>query len=312
MTFKYTFDNKRYHTFNYYLKNTYNQKVAKIALNANFNCPNRDGTKAIGGCIFCNAKGSSDYSSPYVGNLIEQYQEYKEKYIDPKWPNAKTIAYFQAFSNTYGPISKIKNMIQPFLEKKEVVEISLATRADCLNEEIVEFLNSLTKTKVIWLEIGLQSSKDESLKFLNRAETFKEFKEKMKLLENTNIKVCIHLINGIINETKSDMLKTIKDLRNIKIHAVKFHMLEILKDTKLSFLDKINNYKMLNLDEYIDILISQLELLNPEIIVQRICGDASFEELIKPLWVRDKLKIRNELDKKMKELNSWQGKYYEC
>lgn len=311
MEFNYTSDNKRYHTFSYYLKKTYNNKVAKIALDANFNCPNRDGSKAYGGCIFCNAVGSSDFSEPYIGDLEKQYLDYKTKYIDKKWPNAYTIAYFQAFSNTYGPLDKIKKMCEIFIDKKEVVELSIATRADCLTDEIITYLNSLTNQKTIWLELGLQSSNNQTLAFLNRAETFEEFKETLKKLEKTNIKVCIHLINGIVNENKEDMLQTIKDLNQLKFDGIKFHMLEILKHTKLSFLDLKYNYQLISMEEYLEILIAQLELLKPEVIIHRICGDAPCDELIKPLWVRDKLKIRNNLDKLMKAKNTWQGKKYE-
>lgn len=311
MEFKYTIDNKRYHTLNYYLRTTYGKKVAKIALDANYNCPNRDGTKAHGGCIFCNAVGSSDFSEPYIGDLEKQYLDYKIKYIDKKWPDAYTIAYFQAFSNTYGPLDKIQRMCELFIDRKEVVELSIATRADCLTDEIIEYLDSLTHKKTIWLELGLQSSNNKTLNFLNRAETFEEFAATLKKLEKTNIKICIHLINGIVNETKEDMLKTIKDINKLHFHGVKFHMLEVLKRTKLSFLDLKHNYQLIDMEQYLEILIEQLELLKPEIIIHRICGDAPSDELVKPKWVRDKLKIRNTLDKLMKAKNTWQGKKYE-
>lgn len=311
MEFIYTNDNKRYHTLSYHLKKRYGKKVAKVALDANYNCPNRDGSKAFGGCIFCNAVGSSDFSEPYVGDLVQQYLDYKTKYIDPKWPDAYTIAYFQAFSNTYGPLDKIQRMCSLFIDRSEVKELSIATRADCLTDEIIQYLDDLTQHKTIWLELGLQSSNNDSLAFLNRAETFEEFTSTLKKLEKTNIKVCIHLINGIIGEDKNTMLQTIKDLAPYKFHGIKFHMLEILKRTKLSLLDKKYNYQLLDMDEYLDILITQLEYLNPEVVIHRICGDAPNDELIKPKWVRDKLKIRNQLDIQMKLRNTWQGKYYE-
>lgn len=159
-------------------------------------------------------------------------------------------------------------MLKPFIEKEEVVELSIATRADCLTKEIVEYLNSVAQ-KTVWLELGLQSTNNDSLKFLNRCETFEEFKTNLLLLKNTKIKVCIHLINGIVKESKADMLKTVKDLQNLPFHAIKFHMLEILKNTKLSYLDQINNYHLLEMDEYLDILISQLEILDPKIVIQK-------------------------------------------
>lgn len=310
--FKYSFDNKRYHTYNYYLKSTYHNKVAKIAIDANFTCPNRDGTKSSGGCIFCNAVGSSDFSSVYTGDLLKQYKDYKNTYIDPKWPNAFTIPYFQAFSNTYGPLSKIKNMIEPFLKLEEVKEISLATRSDCLTEEIINYLNSLTSKIEVWLEIGVQTSNNESLKLMNKGETFEEIKNNLKLLDNTDIKVCLHIINGMPNETEKDMLKTINDISEIRYHAIKFHMLEVLKGTKLAKLYEENPFHILTRDEYLDILIKQLEMLPPEIIIERINGDASKEELIAPLWISNKTDFRNQLDMEMARRDTYQGKKYEC
>lgn len=309
--FKYTSDNKRYHTYNYYLKKRYDNKTAKIAIDANFTCPNRDGRKSVGGCIFCNGVGSSDFSSVYTGDLLKQYNDYKETYIDSKWPNAYTIPYFQAFSNTYGPLSKIKSMIEPFLNLKEVKEISLATRADCLNEEIIAYLNSLTDKLEIWLEIGIQSSNEESLKFMNKGETFKEIKENLKLLDNTNLKVCLHIINGMPNETEEDMLKTIDDINDLRYHAIKFHMLEILKGTKLAMIYEAKPFHILTKEEYLDILIKQLERIPADKIIERINGDARKEELVAPLWITNKTDFRNKLDQEMVKRNTYQGKYYE-
>lgn len=310
--FAYTLDNKRYHTYNYYLKSTYKNKVAKIAIDANFTCPNRDGLKSTGGCIFCNGVGSSDFSSTYTGDLIKQYNDYKETYIDPKWPNAYTIPYFQAFSNTYGPLEKIQKMIEPFLNLEEVKEISLATRADCLTKEIVDYLNSLTSKLEIWLEIGIQSSNEESLKFMNKGESFKEIKENLKLLDNTNIKVCLHIINGMPNESEEDMLKTIDDINTLRYHAVKFHMLEILKGTKLAMIYEAKPFHVLTRDEYLNILIKQLEKIPADKIIERINGDAQKDELIEPKWITNKTDFRNQLDLKMVELDTYQGKNYEC
>ena len=309
--FEFSLDNKRYHTYNYYLKNKYDHKVAKVALDAGFTCPNRDGSKGIGGCIFCNGKGSSDFSASFRDDLLDQYREYKEKYIDPKWPDAYTIPYFQAFSNTYGPLTKIKGMIEPFLKLDEVREISLATRSDCLSKEIVNYLDSLTSNITVWLEIGIQTSKEKTLAYINRGESFKEIKENLKILDNTNIKVCFHLINGLPGEDKKDMLNTIRDINELRYHALKFHTLLILKDTPLAKIYEDKPFKLLSKEEYLDILIDQLQMIPKEIVIERILGDIAKEELIAPRWILNKTDFRNSLDKEMVLRDSYQGKAYE-
>ena len=173
--FPYTLDNKRYHTFNYYLKNKYNGKVAKVILDGHFSCPNRDGTKGYGGCSYCSLMGSGDSNVDISKDIIEQYYLNKE-IMDNKWKNDYYIPYFQSFSNTYGPLNKIKDMLNPFINMDEVKEISIATRCDCLEDDVVEYLNSLTKYKTIWLELGLQTSKDSTGTVLNRCYTFNDFK----------------------------------------------------------------------------------------------------------------------------------------
>ncbi len=309
--FKYTLDNKRYHTYNYHLKTKYLRKVAKVALDANFTCPNIDGSKAFGGCTFCNETGSSDYSSPYIGNVLEQYYSYKNNYIDKKWPNAYTIAYFQAYTNTYGPLEKIKKMLEPFLQLDEVKEISLATRVDCLDDDCIAYLNSLTSIKEIYLEFGIQSSNNKTLKSINRAHTFEDYLNIMEKIEKTNLKVCLHIINGFPKEDEEMMLKTIKDISKRKFHAIKFHMLEVLEGSNLALQYKYKPFKLLEMNEYIDIVIKQLELLDPLVVVERICSDYSASGLIAPLWVKNKTMIRNELDKRMLALNTYQGRLYE-
>ena len=178
--FKYSLDNKRYHTYNYYLKNKYHQKVAKVALNADFTCPNRDGSKGYGGCIFCSSSGSGDYAGNVHDHLEKQFQTISQ-IMKRKWPECAYIAYFQANTNTYGPLDKIKNMIQPFLEKEDIKGIALATRPDCLNEEIVCYLSEVNQTKDVYIELGLQTIHDETSKLINRGHTYQEFLDGLSL-----------------------------------------------------------------------------------------------------------------------------------
>lgn len=309
-TFKYTLDNKRYHTFNYYLKSTYNTKVSKVIIDGHFTCPNRDGSKGYGGCIYCSSSGSGDSNLNIKEDVLTQYLENK-KVMDRKWNNGLYIPYFQSFSNTYGPLDKIKAMVEPFLTMDEVCEISIATRCDCLSDEIINYLNGITSIKPIWIELGLQTSNDKTGKLINRCYMFDDFKDTLNRLSKTNIKVCVHVINGLPYETKEDMLKTIKDINHLNFHAIKIHMLHILKNTKLEKMYEDNPFKILNRDDYINIVVKQLELLKPEIIIERLTGDPIKDELIEPLWILNKTTILNDIDKLMAKLDTYQGSKYE-
>ena len=308
--FEYTLDNKRYHTFNYYLKNKYHQKVAKVIIDGHFTCPNRDGKKGFGGCIYCSSNGSGDSNLNIKDDVLTQYNKNK-LVMDRKWNNGLYIPYFQSFSNTYGPLDKIQAMLEPFLDKEEVAEIAIATRCDCLDEEIVNYLNSITLKKPIWIELGLQTTNYESSKFLNLGYNFDDFKKAISLLENTNIKVCVHIINGLPYENKEDMLKTIKDINHLKFDSIKIHMLHILKDTPLEKYYKDNPFPILSREEYIEIVVKQLELLKKEVVIERLTGDPIKDELVVPTWVLNKTTILNDIDKLMAKLDTCQGKYYE-
>ena len=308
--FKYSFNEKRYHTYNYYLKTLYNCKVSKVILDAGFTCPNRDGSKGVGGCIFCSASGSGDSNVALGKDILLQYQENK-KIMDNKWPNALYIPYFQAYSNTYGPLEKIKGMLEPFLKMDEVVQIAIATRCDCLSQEIINYLDEICKIKPIWLEIGLQSSNDNTGEIINRKYSFEDFKNALYKLENTNIKVCVHVMNGLPFESKQDMLKTIKDINHLPFDGIKIHMLHIIKDTALAKLHELNNYKLISREEYIELVVKQLELLRPEVVIQRLTGDPILDELIEPKWLLNKTTILNDIDKLMRKLNTYQGSKYE-
>ena len=308
--FPYTLDNKRYHTFNYYLKNKYKGKVAKVILDGHFSCPNRDGTKGYGGCAYCSLMGSGDSNVDISKDILEQYKLNKEV-MDRKWKNDYYIPYFQSFSNTYGPLEKIKNMLEPFINMDEVAEISIATRCDCLEEETITYLNSLTKYKPIWLELGLQTSNDKTGEFLNRGYTFKEFKDALERLSKTNIKVCVHIINGLPNETHDDFIKTIKDINHLKFDAIKIHMLHVIQNTRLEKDYKEKPFKILTREEYIQTVVEQLRLLKAEVVIERLTGDPIKEELITPDWVLNKTTILNDIDKLMVKLDCYQGDKYE-
>ena len=304
--FKYSLDNKRYHTYNYYLKSRFNTKVAKVIIDAGFTCPNRDGKKGYGGCIFCSGKGSGDSNIATGESVLRQYEKNK-KVMLRKWPSTLFIPYFQAFSNTYGPVHKIKEMLEVFIDMDEVCEIAIATRPDCLDDEIIELLVKINKIKPISIELGLQSSNDETALKINRGHTFQEFKDALEKLNKHNFFVCVHVLNGLPYEDKDTMLQTIKDINHLPFNAIKIHMLHVIKNSNLGLIYQNNPFPLLSREEYIDLVIEQLELLPPEIVVERLTGDPISNELLAPEWVLNKRTLLNDIDKKMQQLNTWQG-----
>ena len=305
--FKYSDDNKRSHTFNYYLRHHYGQKVYKVPLDANFSCPNRDGTCGYGGCIFCSSKGSGEFTASNINDIVMQFETNK-KMMEAKWPNSLTIPYFQSFSNTYGPLEKIKKCIEPFINYPKVCAIAIATRPDCLDDEKIAYLNNLCQYLDIYLELGLQSSNDQTAKFINRGHDFACLKEQVNKLNKTNIKTVIHIINGLPNETTEDMMQTIKDVNDLNIFGIKIHMLHISQNTILANMYKQTSWDLLTLEQYVDIVIKQLEHLSPNVVIERLTGDPIKKELIAPNWVLNKTQVLNEIDKKMAYLNTYQGK----
>lgn len=304
--FKYSLDNKRYHTFNYYLKNKYHQKVSKVSLNANFSCPNRDGLKGYGGCHFCSSVGSGEYAGDINDSLLIQYEDIKQK-MALKWPNSKYIAYFQAYTNTYASLDTLKKTYTPFINKEEIVALSIATRPDCLDDDVIDYLNSLTNKIDVWIELGLQTTYDETALSFNRGYLYEEFLKTMNRLSKTNIKVCLHMINGLPNETKDMMIENIKRISKLKIDAIKIHMLHIVNDSYWGkeYLNK--PYDLLTIDEYIEIVCTQLRYIPQEIIIQRLTGDAKKENLLAPSWTLNKTNVLNSIDKYMVSNNIYQG-----
>lgn len=304
--FPYSFDNKRYHTYNYFLKNKYHQKVAKVALNADFTCPNRDGTKGYGGCIFCSASGSGDYAGDIHDSLEQQFAKISSM-MQSKWPQCAFIAYFQANTNTYGPLDKIQKMIEPFLEKENVKGIALATRPDCLDEKTVHYLSQIQSKKDIYIELGLQTIHEQTSKLINRGHTYQEFLDGLALLRKYHLDVCVHIINGLPNETKEMMLETAKTVGQLDIQAVKIHMLYVIKNTRLEKMYSQHEFSLLSRQEYIDLVVEQLRYIPEHIVIERLTGDGKADDLIAPLWSVKKVTIINDIDKKMKELDIYQG-----
>lgn len=305
--FKYTLDNKRYHTLNYHFKTKYNSKVVKISLNAGFSCPNIDGTVGCGGCIYCSKSGSGEFGGDKNKPLTEQFYDIK-KVIDKKWPNSKYIAYFQAHTNTYAPVNILKEKYESVLKINNVIGIAIATRADSISDECLEYLSDLNKRTNLTIELGLQTIHDTTSKLINRCHTLKQFEETYYKLKERNIEVVVHIINGLPYETKEMMLETVKYLNKLKIDGIKIHMLNIVKDTALANLYQTKPFHILTKEEYIDIVIKQLELLDPKIVIHRITSDPDPKNLIAPTWLLKKCNLLNDIDKEMKKRDTYQGK----
>ena len=310
--FPYTLDNKRYHTLNYHVKTKYNCKVVKVSLNAGFSCPNIDGTVGYGGCIYCSKTGSGEFGGDITKSLPEQFYEIKEK-IAKKWPNSKYIAYFQARTNTYAPVNILKEKNESVLNLENVIGIAIATRCDAITDEALDYLTELNKKTNLTIELGLQTIHEKTSKLINRCHTLEKFEKMVKKLQKRNIEVVVHIINGLPYETKEMMIETAKYLNNLNIDGIKIHMLNITKNTPLANLYNQNSFHILTKEEYIDIAISQLEYLNPKIVIHRITADPDPKELIEPAWLLKKFCVLNDIDKEMKKRNTYQGiKIDEC
>ncbi len=307
MDFKYSYNNKRYHTLDYYYKQKYGCKIAKISLNGGFTCPNRDGTKGVGGCIFCSNSGSGEYAGDKQKSITEQFYDIK-KIMDKKWLNTKYIAYFQANTNTYAEVSILKEKYEEALNLPDVVGINIATRCDAISDECLNYLEELNKKTDLVIELGLQTIHEKTSKLINRGHTLKEFTDMINRLKQKNINIVVHIINGLPYETKEDMIETAKFVNNLGIQGVKIHMLHILKNTKLAKLYEEEKFHILTKEEYIDIVCNQLEHLDENIVINRITGDPKIDDLIEPNWLIKKFCVLNDIDKELKSRGSYQGK----
>ena len=304
--FKYSDDNKRYHTLTYYYKKKFNAKVCKVSLNANFTCPNIDGKVGFGGCIYCSKLGSGDYAGNPNESLIEQFEKGKEV-MQRKWPNAKFIAYFQANTNTYAPIERLKKCFEPFIERDDCIGLSIATRSDSITDECLDYLEDISKRTYLIIELGLQTIHKKTSKLINRCSTLDNFDKMVKKLKQRNINVVVHIINGLPYETEEMMIETVKHLNDLNIDGIKIHMLGILKDTPLEKYYQNNKFHILTKEEYVNIVVKQLEYLSEEIVIHRLTEDPNPNDIIEPTWLTKKFTILNEIDKIMSTKNLYQG-----
>lgn len=306
--FKYSDTNKRYHTYSYYLKQKYQNKVFRVPLDAGFTCPNRDGENGIMGCSFCSIEGSGD---TIIRDQLEAQIEDGFKVMSNKWPNGKGIAYFQAYTNTYDSLDNLKQLYDPFFEDKRFVAIIIATRADCLDDEKIEYFKTMKNKKDLYIEIGLQSIHSQTNQYINRGHDNEIVTEIVNKLKQAKIHTTLHIINGLPYETKEMMLETARYCAHLKVDGIKIHMFQILKNTLEAYRFKTKPYPLLSQDEFVDITIQQLRLLPAETVVMRLTGDPLSDRLIEPQWTKNKISVLNQIDKTMNKHNFIQGEQYE-
>lgn len=303
--FPFSDDNKRYHTLIYHNRRTYGKRIFKAVIDAGFTCPNIDGTRGLGGCIFCDG-GSGYFTASSRLSVREQYL-LEEKRIREKYPTAGIIAYFQAHSNTYCTPERLKAVLSEAVGCG-AEGIAIATRADCIDEEKAEIIASLPVP--VTVELGLQTVFDETAAKINRCHSFAEFLEGYRLLKNKKIRVCVHIIDGLPGENRENMLETARVLGRLRPDGVKIHLLHVIRGTRLWEMYESGEYTPLEKAEYIDTVIGQLELLPPETVIERITGDGDKKKLAAPLWSADKISVLGGIDKRMAELGTYQGRLF--
>lgn len=307
---KFVTSQHKYNTLSDYLKNKYLSKVFKVSLDGGFTCPNRDGSISTKGCIYCSDAGSGEFSGNRIDSLQKQFLEIKN-IISKKWPNSKYIVYFQSFTNTYAPLSHLKQLFEESITLDEqIVAISIATRPDCLPNDVIDYLAELNKRIPVIIELGLQSTNEKTRKYINRGYSLNVFTNAVNRLRKNNIETVVHIINGLPTDTIDDMINTIKYINTIDIQGIKIHNLYIVKNSRLGQKYLENPFPMLSLQEYVNIVTEQLAILHPNIIIHRINGDPKKKELIVPIWSLKKFVIMNEIDKEMIKKKYFQGIKY--
>ena len=309
--FKNTDTNKRYYTYDYYLRKTFGGKCAKITLDAGFSCPNIDGVCGVGGCIYCSSRGSGDFAEMPSLTIEEQYSIQCEK-IRKKWDTNKFIPYLQAHTNTYAPIEKLRDIYRQVLDLPNKVGINIATRADCLPSDVLELLSEIAEKTTLTVELGLQSVHDKTADLINRGHYYSDFVDAFYRLRKASqkISICVHLINGLPNETEQMMLDTAKEMARLHPDQIKFHLLHVLRGTVLGDMYENGDYVPMSLEEYVSVICKQLELLPEDIVIGRITGDGKSDDLLAPEWSKKKLVVMNEIDKTLYKNDSFQGKFF--
>ena len=302
--------NKRYHTWNYALRQQFGEKIFKVPIDGGFDCPNRDGTVAKGGCTFCSVSGSGDMIVPPSDPLPLQFQK-EIQLMHQKWPTVdQYIVYFQNFTNTHAPVDVIRHRFEQVVNEKGVVGLSIGTRPDCLPDEVVNYLAELNERFYLWVELGLQTTFEETSAAINRAHDYQTYLDGVAKLRKHGIRVCTHLINGLPGETPAMMRENVRrTIQDSDIQGIKLHLLHLMTNTKMMRDYNEGRLQLMSKEAYVSVICDQLEMIPPEIIIHRLTGDAPFETIIGPMWSLKKWEVLNAIDAEMKRRNSYQGKY---
>jgi radical SAM protein (TIGR01212 family) len=298
---------KRFHTWNYEMRETFGSKVFKVMLDAGFTCPNRDGSIAAGGCTFCSARGSGDFAGSRRHDLVTQFNDVRDRQ-HLKWPDAKYVGYFQAYTNTYAPVETLREYFEEILRQPGVVGLSIATRPDCLPDDVVDYLAELNERTYLWLEMGLQTVHESTSELINRAHDTACFTDAVARLRARNIRVCAHIIYGLPGETNDMMLETGRQTAAMDVQGIKVHLLHLMRKTPMVRQWREGLLRFLDQDEYIKLVVDTLEMLPPEMVVHRLTGDAPRDLLIGPMWSLRKWEVLNAIDAELVRRGSWQGK----
>ena len=310
--YRYSDSNKRYQTYDYYLRHTFGTKVAKLPLDAGFTCPNLDGTVGFGGCIYCSGRGSGDFA-PDAGLPVAEQIAIQKKLFSRKWDVSHCIAYFQAHTNTYAPLAVLRRVYEEALAQPGIVGLNIATRADCLPPDVVDYLAELSQRTVLTVELGLQSSNDRTAAEIHRGHSFAQFCDGVRRLRMTGagIQLCVHIMFGLPGEGREEMLQTVRDVAALRPEQVKFHLLHVLRGTELARRYAEGLYQPMEREQYLSVLAGALELLPPETVVCRLTGDGRAEDLLAPLWSLRKTTVINDLDKLLYRSSTWQGRLFQ-
>lgn len=302
-------NNDKFYKLNSFLKENFKEKIFKVSLDGGFTCPNRDGKISNKGCLFCSDKGSGEFAGDRCKTITAQIDEQID-FMKDKIGSSKVIAYFQNFTNTYGDVEYLRKIYYEALNHEKVIGIAIATRPDCLSDDVINLLEEINKKYFLWVELGLQTANDSIGKIINRGYDTKVYIDGCRILNEKNIKFVTHMIVGLPNEEKKDLYDTIDLINSVKSWGIKIHLLYILKNSKLLNYYQQNPFKIYEKDEYENTVIELLERLSPSIVVHRLTGDAKKDELFEPLWSLNKRGILNSIEKKLKSSKSYQGKFF--
>lgn len=300
---------KRYYSLDYYLKETYHEKIYRLALNGGMTCPNRDGTLGTNGCIFCSRGGSGDFAAPASLSIPQQIAQAKQQ-LSHKIHCSRYIAYFQAFTNTYAPVSYLRKIFMEAISQPEIEILAIATRPDCLGPEVLALLDELNHIKPVWIELGLQTIHEDTAAWIRRGYPLTVFDQAVKQLHALHIDIVVHLILGLPGEDLSQILQSVEYVSSLPIQGIKLQLLHILQGTDLAAYYEAHPFPVYSMESYCDTVIACLEHTSPDIVIHRLTGDGPSQQLIAPLWSTKKMQVLNQINKTLKQRDTYQGRLF--